>query len=252
MTKRVRSMRILLVSVLLGLAACAGHGRPPLANSLSLRVADAAMASGAPAMALQVARDMLAKHPRDAGALVHEGDALAALERNDEAARVYERAVSLEPGNVPAHLGLGRVRLHADPAGAEALFRLVLAKDRLNAAALNDLGIALDLQGQHAAAQEMYTRALAAAPDMSAAQVNLGFSLALAGKSDRALGILRPIAVSASATPRIRQNFAVALVLAGRGEEARQILRTDLSEAQAADALAGYERLRQSPPTRVN
>jgi len=245
-------MRVLLLLTLLALTACSGQGRPPLASGLTLRVADAALANGAPAMALQVARGILAKNPRDVGALVHEGDALYALERNEEAARVYERALAIQPNSIPARLGVGRMRLRADPAGAEAMFRAVVAKNRLNAAALNDLGIALDLQGQHAAAQGAYTEALAASPEMSAAQINLGFSLALSGDSTRAVDILRPIAASPSATPRIRENLALALVVAGHSDDARKVLRLDLSETQTTDALAGYERLRQVAPTHVN
>lgn len=217
-----------------------------------MRVADAALAGGAPGVALQVARDILAKHPNDAAALVREGDALFAMDHGQEAINSYQRALALEPHNNPAQLGLGRARLRTDPAGAEAIFLRLLAADASNAAALNDLGIARDLQGRHAAAQEAYAQAAAAAPEMAAAQVNMGLSLALSGNSGRAVDILRPLAASVSATPRVRQDLAVALVVAGDDQGARQLLRTDLNEVQTSAAVSGYERLRQSPPAHAN
>jgi Flp pilus assembly protein TadD len=243
---RKEPMRRAILLLCLGLAACGGHDRPPLAKGLTVRVADAALAGGAPVVALQVAREILARHPNDA-TLVREGDALFAMEHGQEAATSYQRALALEPRNNSAQLGLGRIRLRTDPAGAEAIFLRLLAADPLNAAALNDLGIARDLQGRHAAAQEAYAQAAAAAPEMAAAQVHMGLSLALSGNSSRAVDILRPLAASASATPRVRQDLAVALVVAGDDQGARQVLRTDLNEGQTTDAVSGYERLRQSP-----
>ena len=240
-------MRLAILLLCLGIAACGGRDRSPLAKGLSVRVADAALAGGAPGVALQVAREILARHPNDAAALVREGDALFAMEHGQEATNSYQRALALEPRNNSAQLGLGRIRLRTDPAGAEAIFLRLLAADASNAAALNDLGIARDLQGHHAAAQEAYAQAAAAAPEMAAAQVNMGLSLALSGNSGRAVDILRPLAASASATPRVRQDLAVALVVAGDDQGARQVLRADLNEAQTTDAMSGYERLRQSP-----
>ena len=49
--------------------------------------------------------------------------------------------------------------------------------------ALNDLGIARDLQGRHTDAQMAYRQALGISPEMSAAQVNLALSLAMGGQS---------------------------------------------------------------------
>src|SRR5438477_11115401 len=82
---------------------------------------------GAPVVALQVAREILARHPNDAAALVREGDALFAMEHGQEAANSYQRALALEPRNNWARLGLGRIRLRTDPAGAEAIFLELLA-----------------------------------------------------------------------------------------------------------------------------
>lgn len=258
-------MRIAIVLLLLAIAGCASH--PPRINydqagfnwhhappgkGMSLRVADAALAGGAPDVALLVARDVLAKHPRDVAALVRAGDALFAMQRTDEAAISYRRALAIEPHSNAAGLGLGRVQLRTNPAGAEAVLLEVVAAEPGNAAAWNDLGIARDLQGRHPAAQQAYVRAVAAAPEMTAAQVNLGLSLALSGNSGRALDILKPLAASATASPRVREDLAVALVSAGQDRAAKQLLRTDLSDVQATDAVSAYGQLRRAPPVRSN
>jgi len=254
---RKNSMRLSPLWLLLGMSACAAPSRlhlsvpsrPQLSNALTMRVADAALAGGAPAMALRVTREILAKHPRNVQAMVGEGDALYAMGRGDAAAGSYRRALAIRPHDIQARLGLGRTRLRTDAAGAEAMFQAVVAFDSANAAAWNDLGIARDLQGRHAAAQEAYERALGVDPDMIAAQVNLGFSLAIAGHGSRAVGILRPLAESSAATPRIRQDLAVALAVDGQPGEASEVLRADLSQTQAADALSVYQRFR---PTRID
>jgi Flp pilus assembly protein TadD len=53
------------------------------------------------------------------------------------------------------------------------LFRRALALDPTDAAALNNLGIALDLQDRHEEAETAYRTALGRQPMMTAARVNL-------------------------------------------------------------------------------
>ncbi len=253
-------MRVPVLVLCLGITACASTtstqfgsslgarsiAPAPLSKGASLRVADAALAGGAPGMALNVAHGVLSKHPNDPAAMVREADALFAMDRVPAAAAAYRRVLQLDPRNVEAKLGLGRAEIRTDPATAETLFLEVLEAEPGNAAAMNDLGIARDLQGRHAAAQQAYAKAAALAPEMTAAQVNLGLSLALSGRGQRALEILRPLAASPTATPRVRQDLAVALMAAGDDRGARRVLEADLSDAQATDVLSGYARLRLS------
>lgn len=245
-------MRTTMLLICLGFSACAGTNSRPLTQNDGLRVADAALAGGAPRMALDVARHMLAKSPKDAPALVREGDAFFAMGRLPEAAAAYKRALQLDPTNIQAKLGLGRTRVRVDPREAEALFLQILAVDPANAAALNDLGIARDLQGRHRAAQEAYTKAAGLDPEMTAAQVNLGLSLALSGDGSHALEILRPLGASPIATARVREDLAVALVAAGDETGARRVLGADMTEAEATDIVSGLDRLRAHERDRVN
>ena len=241
-------MRILSpILLLLSLAACAGGGAPSTSEppKVTLGIADAALAGGAPEMALHVTDDVLSRKPRDAAALSKRGDALYELRRYDAAAASYRAALAIDSGSEMAQLGVARTELEADPAAAEAvLVRLTAAHPR-NAAALNDLGVARDLLGRHADAQKTYRMALAAAPEMSAAQVNLGLSLALSGHAKQGIELLRPLALDGNAPARVRHDLAAAYALDGRTEQAAALIRPDMAADQVPLAVASLEALRK-------
>ena len=250
-------MRYFTVTLLLLLASCGGRSpsdamtvqppSPPLAAwKPSLRLADTALSDGAPAVALQISDELLAQDPRDVGALIRRGDALITLGRFNEAVASYNTAIQLEPRNGRAVVGLGRARLAQDPAAAEALFVQAAVLDPANAVALSDLGVARDMQGHHAAAQDAYRKALGAAPTSVAVQVNLGLSMALSGNAADAVRMLQPLA-GANAAPRVRENLALALALSGNREEAASVLDRDMPPEQVRRALDGFEALRQWP-----
>jgi Flp pilus assembly protein TadD len=210
----------------------------------NLHLADTALSGGAPAIALQISDELLAKNSHDAGALVRRGDALTALGRPSEAAPSYNSALEIEPKNSRALVGLGRVRLPQDPAAAEALFARVVTLDPNDTVALCDLGVARDLQGHHADAQEAYRMALGAAPTSISAQVNMGLSMALSGNADGAVRLLQPLAAAPDAAPRVREDFALALALSGHRNEASAMLGRDLPPDQVRGALDAFEALR--------
>jgi Flp pilus assembly protein TadD len=210
----------------------------------SLHLADTLLADGAPAVALHISDQLLAKNPRNAAALVRRGDALIALGRNLEAATSYNMAIDIESRNNRALMGLGKVRLAQDPAAAEALFARIVNHDGNDANALDNLGVARDLQGHHTAAQEAYHRALVAKPAMVAAQVNLGLSMALSGDADGAVRMLQPLATAPDAAPSVRHDLALALTLSGRKDQASTVLSRDLPPDQVRRALDGFEALR--------
>lgn len=248
-------MRYLAATLLLLLASCAERSvadaipRQPPAPALatwkpSLHLADTALSGGAPSMALQISDELLAKYPSNVEALARRGDALTALGRPGEAATSYDTAIKIEPNNSRALVGLGKVRLTQDPAAAEALFGRVTTLDPNDVAALSDLGVARDVQGHHAAAQEAYRMALNAAPASVYVQVNLGLSMALSGNADGAVHLLQPLAAASGAVARVRQDLALALVLGGHKDEASAMLGRDLPPDQVRGALDAFEALR--------
>jgi Flp pilus assembly protein TadD len=206
-------------------------------------VADAAIAGGDPQMALSVSQSVLATDPGNVDALVHEGDAYYALGRCASAEASYQLALKGDPKSSKAETGMGRCLLKVAPSSAEVAFLAATQDDPGNADALNDLGVARDMQGNFAGAVVPYQQALLADPSLMGAEVNIGLSLALSGQGPEALQYLGPLATGPDATPKIREDYAVALVSTGRNDEARQILTIDLPPGQVDQALAGYQAL---------
>jgi Flp pilus assembly protein TadD len=241
--KKMAYHRLLITLLVTGLAACA----QPASNQATtapgpntLNVADAAIAGGDPAMALSVSQAVLQSDPNNLDALIHEGDAYYALQRCPDAIAAYTLALNFDPKSSAAETGLGRCEIKTDPKAAEVSLLRAIQDDPQNAAALNDLGIARDLQGNFAGAIGPYQQALLADPGVTAVEVNLGLSLALSGNSAEALQYLGPLAMSPDATPKIRQNYAAALVASGRDADARQVLNIDLPPDQVKCVLAGF------------
>ncbi len=239
----MRIVPIVLVSLL---AACANHDSSRFGNGQpGLDVARAALSGGSPNIALNVTSAILAKEPGNAPALVSQGDAFSALGRLDEAQASYAKALAGDPESTGAQIGLGRLRLSSDPAQAQLLFLNVLQREPRNTVALNDLGIAYDLQSKHASAQSAYRQALGADPAMRAAEVNLALSMALSGQAPAAVQLLKPLASVPDATRRLRHDFAVALAMAGDKPAAARILGADMTPEQVDRALLAYGELAQ-------
>jgi Flp pilus assembly protein TadD len=212
-------------------------GDQPAAGSAGvMNVADAAIAGGDPGMALKVSQSVLANDPTNLNALYHEAAAYYAVNRCMDAIAAYKVALTLQPNSSAAQLGIGRCLLKHNAAEAELAFAAAVADDPRNAAALNDLGIARDLQGHHQAAVAPYQQSLLIDPGNVATEVNLGMSLALAGDGPGALEYLGPLATGQGATPKIREDYAMALVASGRPDEAQRVLSADLAP-DAAQAL---------------
>ena len=200
----------------LALTACGTFQQADTPHAqVTLRVADAAMASGAPDMALRVAQLVLDRQPNNVEAIVAKGNALYAMGVPDQARETYRTAVALDANNVAAQIGLGRTLVRSDPHGAETHFLAALARQPDSVVALNNLGISRDLQGHHAEAQQAYRQALAIAPEMADVKTNLGLSLALAGQGNQAVQVLQPIGTASDATALKRADLAVAVAQAG-------------------------------------
>jgi Flp pilus assembly protein TadD len=152
-----------------------------------------------------------------------------------------------DPASPGACRGLGRLLLATDPAGAEALFQKAVGQQARDVAALNDMGIARDLQGHHTDAQAAYRQALAVTPDLPAATANLALSLSLSGHAEEGMQLLRPLADSAGAAPRLRYDLAAVATMAGDRQEAASLLRNDMPTAKIEDALNGFAALSPLP-----
>jgi Flp pilus assembly protein TadD len=195
----------------------------PRQAQVTLSVADAAMAAGAPAMALRVAEIVLQRQPNDVAALMAKADALYAMGATDDASIAYRQAVARDPSNSGAQIGLGRTLIRSDPHAAEAAFLAALTRQPDNERALNNLGIARDMQGLHEDAQKAYRQALTISPDSTDVQTNLGLSLALSGDRAAAVRTLQPIAAMPEALPIQRADLAMAMAQPGSSPQTSTI-----------------------------
>jgi len=169
-------LRILCLVLLLG--ACDNPVARSLAPSSSgLNTADAALRGGSAPVALQITSGVLANSPNNVQALEIQGDALTVMGQYDAARVSFETALQRDRSSDRARIGLGRLLLSTDRAMAETLFLEVHQRNPRDTVALNNLGIARDLQGHHEDAQLAYRQALGINPDMNAATVNLALSL---------------------------------------------------------------------------
>ena len=238
-------------ALVLGLVACAQQpGTDTAANTSSdvvgpntLNVADAAIQSGDPYMALSITQSVLKDNPDNVDALVHEGNAYYALNRCLPAEAAYQTALKYDAKSSPAETGLGRCLLKSDPAAAEKAFLAAVAADPGNAAAWSDIGVARDLQGNFKGAVGPYQKSILINPGSTATVVDLGLSLAISGHGPEALQYLGPLATSQEATPKIREDYAVALIASGEDERARDILAVDLPPDQVQQAMDGFSAL---------
>jgi Flp pilus assembly protein TadD len=244
-------MRMLTALVVLSvLAGCAGGPAMTSASGgdSNIRIADAALTSGSPAVALQVLDAALKTDPRNAEMLERQGRANVMLGNTTAAEVSFRRAIAIDPKMPTARLGLAKIIMQKDPVLAGNMFAALVADDAKNTAALVDLGVAFDLQGKHEEAQQAYRKALSLNSSLSSAQQNLGLSLALSGHAEEGAAMLNQLAGSAGDNRKIRDNLAVALTLSGDTSEANRVLREELSAVDAARAMDAYRALQAPTP----
>ena len=161
------------------LAACTTHKEEFSSNLPSVNVGVVALDNGEPAIAASIASARLQRVPGSLPDMLLRGLAEANLGQTEAAAADFRAVLDNRPTSVQAALGLARLVMARDPAAAEAYLAPAVVRGDATAAVWNNLGVARDLQGHHADAQDAYRHAIAADPLMQAAQVNLARSLSL-------------------------------------------------------------------------
>jgi Flp pilus assembly protein TadD len=190
-----------------------------------LRVAAAAEASGRADVALSMYAAAAAAEPGRADLQASFVRALLRHGRAAQAEQQLRRALERHSDDPALLTQLGRLRLRSGVAQeALALFDRVIAGAPRNAEALDGRGVALDLLGRHAEAEQSHRAALALAPASIGTANNLAMSLLLAGRPAEAAAILEPLAQLPNAPARVSTNLAIARLASGDRDGAQQLL----------------------------
>jgi Flp pilus assembly protein TadD len=188
---------------------------------------------------LNIALARLARDPRDVGALIDAGNAALATHDTDAAIGFFKRANQIEPRNSQALSGLaGALLQNDDPAGAIAMFDQASAAGAHGASVAADRGLAHDLVGDTAGAQQFYREALKQGDDPET-QRRLALSLAISGDAQGAEATLRPLLQGQDRAGWRVRVFIFAI--GGRVDEAVTTARTLLPPDLAA-AITPYLR----------
>lgn len=197
--------------------------------------------------ALASAMTALAQNPRDLEALLMAGEAALKLDDPRAALGFFGRADGVSPNNGRAKAGLGRAMLRLDQLGdglrlMEQAGRLGYADEGLYV----DRGLARDLVGNQAGAQQDYQAALRLAPDDALAIRRYAVSLGIGGHVDQAEKLLKPLLYKSDRGAW--RDDAFILAMNGRTDDALSITSRVMPRA-LADAIKPYmERMAMLTP----
>jgi len=237
-----------IMGTIASLSACELTGAQPVGYDAQLRLAEQFLNNGQYARAYGVFDGVETAHSGSAEVQLALGRSYLRSFAFLKAERAFSAAVALGAQDEGA-IGLGRIALARNDAdGALVAFGGVLSRDQENAVALNGVGVAYDLQGKHAEAQNSYRRALAVDPAYSQSRNNLGLSLAVSGEYDSAETVLAELVGSELNNTVARQNLALAFFLQGRERDAVELASLDVGESEATALFRAVRRYRRVSP----
>lgn len=145
----------------------------------------------------------------------------------DDARRAYEAVLKMDPNNIEAYRGLGRVySCLGDYERAFAIYQKATAKLPRSAALWYDYGHCHNRRKEWPRAIQCFRKALECEPDSREVQKALGLTLARAGQFDQALTPL----TRASGAAMAHYYVARMQLHLGQGEAAKQHLNAALRE----------------------
>jgi Flp pilus assembly protein TadD len=200
-----------------------------------LQVAEAAESSGDSELAISMYTAAAASEPANTNLQLRCADALARRGKIDEARKLLAERLRAYPGQPDLVRALALIDLVAgQPARAITELDQILAANPGDTRALVDKAVALDLQGQHVAAQAIYQQVLTMAPNDAAARNNLALSLMLEGRTHQALETLAPMQDADGSPRRLKVNLGILYAATGNIERSRQLLGDRVSDGDVS------------------
>ena len=243
---------------LLGLVLLAGCGpqaatEGPLSDrerSL-IHLADTMRSGGDVDSAINLYKRAMAKSKHQVEAHLALADLYLQLEKNDEAQEVLLLAKKRQPKAALVNLGLAKLAVNrGETQEAIRYFNDGLKASPKHLDLLSGKGVALDMQGQHDAAQVLYFKALDSTNDLAEfVQSNLAMSYIMNGQYEEAIAQLTAID-SMEKSAVMRQNLALAYGLNGQMKEARKWGLKDLSKKEFEQNIKFYKNYTKELRTR--
>lgn len=180
-----------------------------------------AFQQGRPADCAKLCEAILAKRPKEPGALHLQGVARLRLGDSDGAVRALRQAAQYDPRNAEIHKNLGAaLRAAGDMTAAVESLRQAIALNSNTAAAHYNLGNALADLGRHEEAVAAYRQAASLAPADAAVHNNLGNALDVLGRRNEAIIAWRHSLAANPAQRDANLNLGRAMLAHGDAETA--------------------------------
>lgn len=180
-----------------------------------------ALKEGRSQEALTLAKQYARENPGDLDGILLQAEALAQLERYEEAMELVGQALRADTRALKPRLLKGRLYWidgRFDEAAVE--FRNVLEMDPNCLEGLTYLGLVLIQAGQYAQAVEILEQALSFSPNDIQVLNNLGVACAATGNLKRARDLYQTAVVLTPGDPKLRNNLADVLLRLGQASEA--------------------------------
>ena len=157
-----------------------------------------------------------------------------------QAESAYEQALAMDPGNVRALLGTGKMYREQGQVNRALPFLLKARKAApRNPEVLTEVAITCDATGDGSTAESLFQQVVAIKPESAAAHNNLGFHYLLTGHYAKAVTAFRRAAALAPENKVIQCNLATAAALDGNEKVAISLFTQNLGAAAAYNNI-GY------------
>lgn len=216
---------------------------------MSFAAAPAAAQTGAPGADLRRQLTALADNPDSSTALIDAGRAALDLGDGTAALGFFTRAAEIAPRDARAKAGLAAANVHnGNSLEALRLFQEAVSLGHLEAALAGDRGLAYDLIGQPARAQQDYVMALRHREDPEIRR-RLALSLAITGQREPALRVIEGLVRSGDrASLRTR---AFVLALNGDAVGARDAARAAMPDGSGDAMVPFLQRMSNLSPVQM-
>jgi putative PEP-CTERM system TPR-repeat lipoprotein len=190
--------------------------------------------------AAQAAAAYIEQAPESARAAVYQGRVQLQQQDYDGARTAFERALTLEPGNIAASGGMAALAvLNKDLEGAREAFQAALEKNPGDLLTSMNLAVILEQEGDLEAMTRVLNFAVEANPEAAEPRIALARQALANNQPGEAIELLKPVEESSRMDARVQRVLAGAYLAAGQPESAQNSARQLLEIAPEDPGVLG-------------